>query len=71
MPWIANHKQKNWRKINKKFPVLQSCRPRTGGPVGISNTGSDNELIIFSVDHLLWNKMLLMNEILLGSANPI
>ena len=28
----------NWRKINKNFPVLlQSCRPRTGGPVGIFN----------------------------------
>ena len=25
--------------MNKKFPILlQSCRPRTGGPVGISNT---------------------------------
>ena len=30
---------KNCRKIKKKFPVLiQSCRPRTCGPVGISNT---------------------------------
>ena len=36
--WISNNKIK-LKKINKKFPVLlQSCRPRTGRPVGISNT---------------------------------
>ena len=28
------------KKNQQKFPVLlQSCRPQTGGPVGISNTG--------------------------------
>ena len=33
----------NWRKINKKFLVLlQSCWPRTGGPVAISNTAPDD-----------------------------
>ena len=37
MPWISNYKHKI-RKINKNFLGLpQSCRPRTCGPVGVSN----------------------------------
>ena len=39
MPWISNNKHKI---VEKLIPVLiQSCRPRTGRPVGISNTANN------------------------------
>ena len=49
MPWISNPKHMIEEKSvkNRKCPVLlQSCRPWTGGPVGISNIDFHGEVRI-------------------------
>ena len=53
MPWISNHKHKIKEKINKKFPVLlQSCRPRTGRPVEISNTDKTDHVLLLHLEKM-------------------